>query len=253
MKEYPNASRLVIAVDMNFHDCKTPKQVQKAARSKWKWAFKTFGPLGVTLKGNSVVIHAGLAWALKMAKKRGVKVFVDLKMFDVMNTIINTTSGMKQATDTISIVTVAERVNPKTFTAIRELLPNTVICPVNPLSDLDDAVFKSWGEGTRSEAVATFFDRTKDPTMDPCDGTVSGAGDLTDAPKDYPTLKKLVCPGIRPTELSAKANGPKDVTLEKARDMGAAFYVIGGSIMGAEDPYLAATHCLDVIHQKQAA
>lgn len=245
---FPEAEKLVIAIDMNFNACTSLIDVEAQALSKWRWACKTFGPLGVTLKGNSVMIHAGLAWCLSTAASCGVKVFVDLKMFDVMNTIINTTSGMKPAADLISIITVAERVNPKTFSAIRKLLPDTVICPVNPLSDLSDEVLQGWNEGSRSKATAAFFKRTLEPEMTPCNGVVSGAGDLGDAPQELFGVKQFVTPGIRPKALSAKANGPKDVTLKQACAMGATFYVIGSPIMGAEDPYQAAVHCLEIIH-----
>lgn len=175
---FSSAERLVIAVDMNFNNLHDEDSMEDAARTKWKWACEHFGSLGVTLKGNTVIIYAGLEWCLQMAKSFGAKVFVDLKMFDVKRTILNTVSGMRHLADTISIVTVAERVRHAIYADIRAYLPNTVISPVNPLSDLVDRDFDVWGEGSREEAVKRFFARMASERMEHCNGVVCGAADL---------------------------------------------------------------------------
>lgn len=224
MAPHPFADRLVYALDVNFDDCKGFKEIYAKAAEGLDRTLDALKGTGVTIKGNSVFRVLG-AMALMTVASAGCFIFADYKLFDVQSTIANDTSWLKHVPN-LKILTVAEAVHPKVFANLSTMLPDVIVAPVNPLTDLSDAEFKRRGEVSRDFATTAFFNRAIEL---PAKGIICSPKDISKMTDAFRSSRKIITPGIRPSwsVVEGDTNALNALTHQDAIRAGADILVVG--------------------------
>lgn len=227
MPTHPCANRLIYAADMSFAKELSINKMISLARSELDTICAAFDGLGITIKGNTIFRVLG-ATAFYQLDEAGCNVFGDYKLFDVQSTCNNEGSWLQNVPN-LDILTVDIGVHPKVFTSLVNTLPNTIIAPVGPLTDLGDEEFAARGQTDRKTAVTHFFKRV---TKLPSTGVISSPKDLALAPEGFRMGRILISPGIRPLFARVKndTNAINALTPAKAIYAGVDKMVIGGPI-----------------------
>jgi orotidine-5'-phosphate decarboxylase len=126
-------------------------------------------------------------------------------------------------------LTVSERVHPIAFEKLAKQLPNTIIAPVDPLTDLTDKEFKRRGEKDRATATNHFFKRIHELNTK---GLICAAKDIAEMPKNLRKNTLKICPGNRPdwTIVPGDTNAVNAMTHQDAIRAGADILVIGSPL-----------------------
>ena len=185
--------------------------------------------------GLGLIGKGGLELALEI-KKRGLHVFLDLKLFDISNTIENAVSGLCDAKfDFLTVQGDPQIVKAAVKgrgTSETKILAVTFLTSLDR-KDLDQNLIKP------GEIKVLVSDRAEKAIL-------AGADGLIASPKELPFIRKnpvcatkiIVTPGIRPT--NSPINDQKRVaTPFEALKMGASYLVIGRPICQAKDPLYA--------------
>ena len=170
--------------------------------------------------------------------KKGKKVFVDLKFFDIPKTV---GSAVRQLTDKgVSCATVHGNDNILEA-AVGEkgdslkILAVTVLTSLNR-GDLDDLGFDC-------DVDKLVLSRAKRALHLGCDGVISSGREAKPLRESLGNKLLVITPGIRPVD-NDETNFPDDqkrsVTVENAFLNGADYIVVGRPIKNANDPYQAA-------------
>lgn len=224
---HPHAHQLVYAADISFADCATLAAAEEKARRFLGHTIGALEGIGVILKGNTLFRLLG-ASALTSTSNAGLLIFADYKLFDVRGTIQNDLSWLRLL-DNLRILTICERVPAKVFEEASTLLPDTIIAPIYPLTDLTDADFKKRGEVNRETTVRAFFDRV---TQLPITGAVCAPTDLQFAPEGFAIGKEIISPGMRndgPIDAN-DTNAVNAMTIREAILAGTTIPVAGGML-----------------------
>lgn len=226
------ASNLVYAADISFSDTKTLDAAKKKADYHLREIIDNLFGTGITIKVNTLARLLGIEVIERLADA-GFGIFADLKLFDVESTITNDLSWLRLVPN-LKVLTIAEKVKPVTFQKAITLLPDTIIAPVGPLTDLTDDDFFQIGEGDRTVAVRNFFNRT---SKLPSNGVVCSPADIKFAPAGYLEGRILITPAIRPSwYLDPKdTNSVNALTPAEAIKNGASMIVVGGPIRFQND------------------
>lgn len=224
---HPLAQRLIYAADVNFDDCTNNREAHVKAATFLESTLQALQGLGIIIKGNTLLRVLGMT-AIPIIEASGCKVFADYKLFDVQDTIANDASWMRLFPG-IKILTVAEDVHPKVFAKLERDLPDVLIAPVNPLTDLTDAEFARRGEQSRIHATAAFFSRV---TTLSAKGVICAPSDLRHAPAQFAVGRTIITPGIRPTwsKKPGDTNAVNALTPREAIIAGADCLVVGSPI-----------------------
>ena len=218
------AQRLIVAIDPKFTEEADPKGV---AWKHLKEAFVELAPLGVTIKINTVARVLG-ATAVELIHDNGLSCFLDLKLFDIDNTLENDTDWIRFYSPLI--LTVAERVKPLALQGIIAALPDTLVLPVGPLTDLDDedfAWFENSNEPNRAKAVEQFFKRI---WKGHAQGAICAPTDIALAPEGFLSGATIVTPAVKPLWTLRDNNSAHALTPAKAIKAGADALVVGRGI-----------------------
>ena len=229
---HPHAHQLVYAGDISFTDCITLTQAEEKARRFLGNTIEALDGTGVILKGNTVFRLLG-ASALTSAAQAGLLLFGDYKLFDVLGTVKNDLSWLRLVQN-LKILTICEKVPVKVFEEASKLLPSTIIAPIYPLTDLEDADFKKRGEVNRETAVRAFFDRVNQL---PINGAVCAPTDLRFTPSNFTVGKEIISPGIRkdgPIDAN-DTNAVNAMTIREAILAGTTIPVAGGMLREGGD------------------
>jgi orotidine-5'-phosphate decarboxylase len=185
--------------------------------------------------GLGLIGKGGLELALEM-KKKGLYVFLDLKLFDISNTIENAVSGLCEAE--FDFLTVQG--DPQVVRAAvkgrgaynMKILAVTFLTSLDR-DDLDQNMIKP---GTIEDLAVS---RAEKAILAGADGVIASPKELLLLRKNPHCMKKIiVTPGIRPTE--AATNDQKRVASpHEALKNGASYLVIGRPICQAKDPLAA--------------
>lgn len=230
-KEVPTekeiASNLVYAADISFSDTKSLSAAKKKADYHLREIINDLFETGITIKVNTLARFLGIEVIERLADA-GFGIFADLKLFDVYSTVSNDISWLRLVPN-LKVLTIAEKVKPTIFLKARTLLPDTIIAPVGPLTDLTDDDFFNMGEVSRVVAVRNFFDRT---FKLPINGVVCSPTDIWLAPAGYLDSRILITPAIRPSWYldPNDTNNVNALTPTKAILNGSDMIVIGGPI-----------------------
>ena len=185
--------------------------------------------------GLGLIGKGGLELALEM-KKQGLNVFLDLKLFDISNTIENAISGLCEAQ--FDFITVQG--DPQVVKAAvkgrgaysMKILAVTFLTSLDR-EDLDQNLIKP---GTIKDLAVS---RAEKAILAGADGIIASPKELTLLRKNPHCRQKIiVTPGIRPTK-SAPDDQKRVATPQEALRNGASYLVVGRPICQAKDPLAA--------------
>lgn len=181
---------------------------------------------------------------VKEIKKRGHKIFLDLKLCDIPNTVYKATKNIAalgvdmtnvHAFGSIEMMKAAKK-------AINEVNPETKLIAVTVLTSSDQNVLDNelMIDGNINDVILKYASNTKEAGLD---GVVC-------SPLESKIIKEkcgedflTVTPGIRFAD-DAKGDQKRVTTPAMAKEIGSSYIVVGRSITGAKDPVEAYRRCV---------
>ena len=181
---------------------------------------------------------------VKEIKKRGHKIFLDLKLCDIPNTVYKAMKNIAalgvdmtnvHAFGSIEMMKAAKK-------AINEVNPETKLIAVTVLTSSDQNVLDNelMIDGNINDVILKYASNTKEAGLD---GVVC-------SPLESKIIKEkcgedflTVTPGIRFAE-DAKGDQKRVTTPAMAKEIGSSYIVVGRSITGAKDPVEAYRRCV---------
>lgn len=181
---------------------------------------------------------------VKEIKKRGHKIFLDLKLCDIPNTVYKAMKNIAalgvdmtnvHAFGSIEMMKAAKK-------AINEVNPETKLMAVTVLTSSDQNVLDNelMIDGNINDVILKYASNTKEAGLD---GVVC-------SPLESKIIKEkcgedflTVTPGIRFAD-DAKGDQKRVTTPAMAKEIGSSYIVVGRSITGAKDPVEAYRRCV---------
>ena len=181
---------------------------------------------------------------VKEIKKRGHKIFLDLKLCDIPNTVYKAMKNIASlgvdmtnvhAFGSIEMMKAAKK-------AINEVNPETKLIAVTVLTSSDQNVLDNelMIDGNINDVILKYASNTKEAGLD---GVVC-------SPLESKIIKEkcgedflTVTPGIRFAD-DAKGDQKRVTTPAMAKEIGSSYIVVGRSITGAKDPVEAYRRCV---------
>ena len=181
---------------------------------------------------------------VKEIKKRGHKIFLDLKLCDIPNTVYKAMKNIAalgvdmtnvHAFGSIEMMKAAKK-------AINEVNPETKLIAVTVLTSSDQNVLENelMIDGNINDVILKYASNTKEAGLD---GVVC-------SPLESKIIKEkcgedflTVTPGIRFAD-DAKGDQKRVTTPAMAKEIGSSYIVVGRSITGAKDPVEAYRRCV---------
>jgi orotidine-5'-phosphate decarboxylase len=234
-KKIPTRERLIVALDVDTHE-EAKALVERLGDACW------FYKLGLQLfmAGNHLDL---IAWL----RAQGKNVFVDLKLFDIPETVAKAVTRMRDcgaqfATvhGTDAILEAAGGVD-RSASGLR-ILGVTVLTSLDR-GDLDDLGFPE--KMTLEELVLS---RARRALAHGCDGVISSGLEAAALRAELGEKLLIVSPGIRPVDNRADADQKRVMTPERALRSGADYLVVGRPIRDAGNPYEAAMCIQKTLH-----
>ncbi|MEX0853555.1 MAG: orotidine-5'-phosphate decarboxylase [Bauldia sp.] len=189
----------------------------------------------------------GLAFAERLAKS-GKRVFLDVKLLDIDNTI----AGAINSVASMGITFVSVHAYPKAMRAAVKARGNTRfgLLGVTVLTSMDDDDLAAAGY---AKTVAKLVGRrAADARAAGMDGVVVAPAEAASARRVLGSGMVIVTPGIRPAGAEA-GDQKRAATPEAAVRAGADYLVVGRPITGADDPLDAATAIIAEINRAATA
>lgn len=226
--------RVIVALDLS--------DVEAAEKAIW-----TLGDsINFYKVGYELVMAGGLALAEDLVQG-GKKVFLDMKLHDIGNTVMHATQRAAKLGATFLTV----HAFPQTMRAAVEGRADSDldILAVTVLTSWDDDDLKDAGYSvTVPELVAR---RAAQAEAIGIDGLVCSPAEAKDLRQRLGAKMKLVTPGIRPAG-SEKGDQKRIMTPAEAIGAGVDYMVIGRPILAAEDPKAAAEKIVaEIEHAKK--
>lgn len=195
---------------------------------------KTRGAVGVYKVGYQLAFVGGLPLAERLARA-GTRVFLDMKLHDIGNTVANGVASV--AAMGAEFLTV--HAYPQTMQAAVEARGTSKlkILAVTVLTSYDDADLAT--AGYRLSVVELAAERARQAREIGVDGIVCSADEAERLRKIVGPEMLLVTPGIRPAG-AASGDQKRIMTPAKAIAAGADYLVVGRPIVQAPDPKAAA-------------
>jgi orotidine-5'-phosphate decarboxylase len=195
---------------------------------------KTRGAVGVYKVGYQLAFAGGLPLAERLARD-GTRVFLDMKLHDIGNTVANGVESI--AAMGVDFLTV--HAYPQTMKAAVEARGTSKlkILAVTVLTSYDDADLAA--AGYRLSVIELAADRARQASEIGVDGIVCSAEEAERLRKIVGPEMLLVTPGIRPAG-AASGDQKRIMTPAKAIAAGADYLVVGRPIVQAPDPKAAA-------------
>lgn len=167
--------------------------------------------------------------------RRGKKVFADLKLFDVPETVRRSVSRL--AGTGVDFVTVHgnDAILAAAGSVPRDRLK---VLAVTVLTSLDAGDLRDLGFECDVEALV--LSRARRALAHGCDGVVSSGLEAGRLRSELGQRLLIVCPGIRPVENRPVDDQKRVVTVRQAFAAGADYIVVGRPIREAPDPRAAA-------------
>lgn len=230
-KDIPRRERLILALDVST--------VDDAKRL-------------VTLLGDSVAFYklglqlfmaGGYFELIDWLRERGKHVFVDLKFFDVPETVKNAVKQLKGRHARFATV----HGNDEMLRAAVSEKNGIKILAVTVLTSLDESDMKALGFEKNIKAVVE--SRAKRALDLGCDGLISSGIEAPALREKFGDKFLIVTPGIRPGSNRPTDDQKRTVDVEEAFRNGADYIVVGRPILSASDPVAAA----EAVQQRIAA
>ncbi len=183
--------------------------------------------------GLELLMTGGYFKLLDWLVARGARVFADLKLFDVPNTVA---SAVRQLVGRgITFVTVHG--NDGMIEAACRAKGDVKILAVTALTSLDEGDIRDLGFDT--DVSTLVVSRARRALELGCDGVISSGREASRIRSQLGDRLLVITPGIRPVANVAD-DQKRTVTVEEAFQLGADYIVVGRPIHGAADPRAAA-------------
>lgn len=173
---------------------------------------------------------------IEKIKKRGHKIFLDLKLHDIPNTVYSTAKGL--AKFNIDILTVHAAGGSEMLKAakkgIEERKANTKVIAITQLTSTSEEDMRKEQniQSTIEESVLNYAKLSKESGID---GVVSSVWETEKIRKQSGENFIIINPGIRLKE-DSKGDQKRVATPLEAKEKGATYIVVGRSITANENP-----------------
>jgi orotidine-5'-phosphate decarboxylase len=167
---------------------------------------------------------------IEWLRKRGKKIFADLKFFDVPETVKLAVSQLKNRGVTFATV----HGNENILKAAAEAKGDVKILGVTVLTSLDTNDLKDLGFQCDVEALV--LSRARRALAVGCDGVISSGLEAAKLRSELGSRLLIVSPGIRPVENRPVDDQKRTVDVATAFANGADYIVVGRPIRNAPDP-----------------
>lgn len=238
--------RLVVAADFKPDPTKDPRVAREEARYSVLNLADSLQGLGVWIKVNAVLRAVGYT-LIEDLLARGVRVFGDLKLKDIKETLAN--DGAFLLGTNLGLLTAMCDAGEEGLKALQGAVPETKVLGVTFLTSLTDADAKRiHGCDTAMEAVLQLAGIAKDAGLAGVVASAKEAAALRE--KVFGDSMLIVTPAIRPASLLVAGddqNPERIMTPTKAIRAGADILVVGRPIVQAKDPRDAVLRTLDEI------
>jgi len=229
-KPIPVRERLIFALDVQTEG-EAKKLVEKLGDSV------QFYKLGL-----EIFMAGGYYETIEELTKAGKKVFVDLKFFDVPNTVASAVRQLVKYKPTFASV----HGNDQILKAACDVKKGVQILAVTVLTSLDQHDIKALGfskemgfkEDIKIEELV--YSRAQRALELGCDGVISSGLEVRRLRRGLGSKFTVVVPGIRPIENNITDDQKRVVGVEEAFANGADYIVVGRPIKNDSDPQKAA-------------
>jgi len=205
------------------------------------------GVIGYFKIGNELFTAAGPD-AVRAARDAGCRVFLDLKYYDIPNTVTGAVrSAVSLSVDMLNMHILGGRaMMAGAVAAARESASPPILLGVTVLTSYDEAGWRETGFSQNViDAVPSLARQAKDAGLD---GVVCSPREVKDLRKRMGDAFVLVTPGVRP--LWAEAQDQKRImTPSQAVAAGSDYLVIGRPITAAPDPREAARRVIEELEE----
>jgi orotidine-5'-phosphate decarboxylase len=217
-KDIPTPERLILALDVPTID-EGKELVEKLGDSI------QFYKLGL-----QIFMAGGYYELIDWLTARGKKVFVDLKFFDVPETVKSAVHQLKNRKVTFATV----HGNDDILRAAVSVKNGLKILAVTVLTSLDQHDLNDLGFKCQVEELV--LSRARRALKIGCDGVISSGLEASRLRDDLGESFLIVSPGIRPVENKFVDDQKRTVDIEDAFRNGADYIVVGRPILNAENP-----------------
>ncbi|MGB0219807.1 MAG: orotidine-5'-phosphate decarboxylase [Sinimarinibacterium flocculans] len=219
MNTIPSADRLIVALDVPTAD---------AARAQ----VNTLGDAVRFYKiGMELLMAPGFFELLEWLKVQDRKVFVDLKFFDIPETVARAVANLAaRGADFCTI-----HGNQSIMEAAAKAKSGALkVLAVTALTSLDQGDLNDLG--FECDVADLVLSRARRALAAGCDGVVSSGLEVERLRREAPRELICVTPGIRPVENRVEADQKRIMTPSAAITAGADYLVVGRPIRDAVDP-----------------
>lgn len=223
MSNIPAAERLIIALDV-------PEAVQARALVTRLGGAGQFYKIGMEL-----LMAPGFFDLMDWLKAEQKKVFVDLKFFDIPETVARAVKNLADRGADFCTIHGNQSIMEAAAKAKSGALK---VLAVTALTSLDQGDVNDLG--FQCNIADLVLSRARRALQAGCDGVVSSGLEVERLRREAP--KELICvtPGIRPVENKAESDQKRVMTPARAIKAGADYIVVGRPIRDAADPRAAA-------------
>jgi orotidine-5'-phosphate decarboxylase len=219
----PNRERLIVALDVPDINA-AREQVTKLGDSV------VFYKIGLELS-----MSTGFFGLLDWLKAENKKVFVDLKFFDIPETVARAVKNLAERGAHFCTIHGNQAIMEAAAKAKSSSLKVLAVTALTSLDrgDLDDL-------GFQCDVSDLVLSRARRALAAGCDGVVSSGLEVERLRREAPRELIVVTPGIRPVDNKSDGDQKRVMTPAKAIKAGADYLVVGRPIRDAADPRAAA-------------
>src|SRR6266705_5522560 len=222
MKTIPRAERLIAALDVaGVEEAKTLVQRLGDSVSFYKVGLELF-------------MADGFFGLIDWLARRGNKVFVDLKFFDIPETVRAAVRGLGNRGVTFATV----HGNQAMLEAAAQAKGDVKILAVTALTSLDQGDLDDLG--FQCDVQKLVLSRARRALEAGCDGVISSGLEAPLLKRELGGRLLVVTPGIRPVQNRPSDDHKRTVDVAQAFANGADYIVVGRPIHQASDPRAAA-------------
>jgi len=180
--------------------------------------------------GLQLFMAGGYYELINQLQRKGKKVFVDLKFFDVPETVGSAVAQLQNRGIEFATVHGSDEI----LKAAVKRKADVKILAVTVLTSLDQADLQALGFQCDVEALV--LSRARRAVLLGCDGVISSGIEAPKLRGDLGDNFLIVSPGIRPVENNVVDDQKRTVDVEQAFRNGADYIVVGRPIRKAADP-----------------
>lgn len=217
MKSIPPEERLILALDVPTRE-EALNIIEKLS------GYVRFFKIGLQL------FLASHFYIVDWLGDKGYKVFLDLKLHDIPNTVVQALKVICQHPVTFTTIHTEQSILKASVEAVGDKLG---ILAVTVLTSIDPQYFKTFFGKSIEDAV---IERARIAEDSGCAGVISSGVETPLIRRHCDKRLIIVTPGIRPKSFSAKDDQRRTVTAYEAIQNGADYIVVGRPILKASDP-----------------